>query len=68
MRSKLLPAERKIPTEIDQHRRRFLGFSAMAIVAAHLGLAGCANAQSNKSAVRLSSEVRCPLSLARQSG
>jgi thiol-disulfide isomerase/thioredoxin len=32
----------------------------MAIVAAHLGLTGCANAQSNKSAIRLSSEGSMP--------
>jgi len=60
MRSKLLPAEQQILTEVDQNRRRFLGFSTMAIVAAHLGLTGCANAQSNKSAVRLSSEGSMP--------
>jgi len=58
--SKLLPAEQQILTEVDQNRRRFLGFSTMAIVAAHLGLTGCANAQSNKSAVRLSSEGSMP--------
>ena len=32
----------------------------MAIIAAHLGLTGCANAQSNKSAIRLSSEGSMP--------
>jgi thiol-disulfide isomerase/thioredoxin len=60
MRSELLPTEQQIPTEIDQNRRRFLGFSTMAIVAAHFGLTGCANAQSNKSAVRLSSAGSMP--------
>jgi thiol-disulfide isomerase/thioredoxin len=60
MRSKLLPAARQIPMDIDQNRRRFLGFSTMAIVAAHLGLTGCANAQSNKPAVRLVPEGSMP--------
>jgi len=60
MRSKLLPTEPQIPTEIGPNRRRFLESSIMAIVAAHLGLTGCANAQSNKSAIRLSSEGSMP--------
>jgi thiol-disulfide isomerase/thioredoxin len=60
MRSKLLPTEPEIPTEIGPNRRRFLESSIMAIVAAHLGLTGCANAQSNKSAIRLSSEGSMP--------
>src|SRR6202789_2021091 len=60
MRSKPLPTQQQIPADIDHNRRRFLGTSTMAIVAAHLGLTGCANAQSNKSAVRLSSEGSMP--------
>ena len=60
MRSKLLPTERQIPTKLEQNRRRFLGSSAMAIVATHLGLTGCANAQSNESAVRLVPEGSMP--------
>jgi thiol-disulfide isomerase/thioredoxin len=60
MRSKLLPTEPQIPTEIGPNRRRFLESSIMAIVAAHLGFTGCANAQSNKSAIRLSSEGSMP--------
>ncbi len=60
MRSKLLPTEPQIPTMIGPNRRRFLESSIMAIVAAHLGLTGCANAQSNKWAVRLSSEGSMP--------
>ena len=60
MRSKLLPTEPQIPTKIGPNRRRFLESSIMAIVAAHLGLTGCANAQSNKSAIRLSSEGSMP--------
>jgi len=60
MRSKLLPTEPQIPTKIGPNRRRFLESSIMAIVAAHLGLTGCANAQSNKSAVRLVPEGSMP--------
>jgi thiol-disulfide isomerase/thioredoxin len=60
MRFKLLPTERQIPTEIDQSRRRFLGSSIKAIVAAHLGLTGCSNAQSNKPRIRLVWEGSMP--------
>jgi thiol-disulfide isomerase/thioredoxin len=60
MQFELLPTEQQISTGIDQNRRRFLRSSTMAIVAAHLGLTGCANAQLNKSAVRLSSEGSMP--------
>jgi thiol-disulfide isomerase/thioredoxin len=60
MRPKLLPTEPQIPTKIGPNRRRFLESSIMAIVAAHLGLTGCANAQSNKSAVRLVPEGSMP--------
>jgi thiol-disulfide isomerase/thioredoxin len=60
MRFKLLPTERQISTEIDQNRRRFVGYSTMAIVAAHLGLTGCADAQSNEQGVRLVREGSMP--------
>jgi thiol-disulfide isomerase/thioredoxin len=60
MRSKPLPTQQQIPADIDHNRRRFLGTSTMAIVAAQFGLIGCANAQSNKGAVRLASEGSMP--------
>jgi thiol-disulfide isomerase/thioredoxin len=60
MRSKPLPTQQRIPADIDHNRRRFLGTSTMAIVAAQLGLIGCANAQSSKGAVRLASEGSMP--------
>jgi thiol-disulfide isomerase/thioredoxin len=60
MRFKLLPTERQISTEIDQNRRRFVGYSTMAIVAVHLGLTGCADAQSNEQGVRLVREGSMP--------
>jgi thiol-disulfide isomerase/thioredoxin len=60
MRSKPLPTQQRIPADIDHNRRRFLGTSTMAMVAAQLGLTGCANAQSSKGAVRLASEGSMP--------
>jgi thiol-disulfide isomerase/thioredoxin len=60
MRSKPLPTQQRIPADVDHNRRRFLGTSTMAMVAAQLGLIGCANAQSSKGAVRLASEGSMP--------
>jgi thiol-disulfide isomerase/thioredoxin len=60
MRSKPLPTQQRIPADVDHSRRRFLGTSTMAMVAAQLGLIGCANAQSSKGAVRLASEGSLP--------
>jgi len=60
MRSKPLPTQQRIPADIDHNRRRFLGASTMAMVAAQLGLIGCANAQSSKRAVRLAAEGSMP--------
>ena len=60
MRSKPLPTQQRIPADVDHNRRRFLGTSTMAMVAAQLGLIGCANAQSSKGAIRLASEGSMP--------
>jgi thiol-disulfide isomerase/thioredoxin len=48
-----------MPNAIDQDRRRFLGAAAMAVAAAQLGLAGCANAES-AAPLRLPSEGGFP--------
>jgi thiol-disulfide isomerase/thioredoxin len=60
MRSKSLPTQQRISADIGHDRRHFLKTSTTAMVAAQLGLIGCANAQSSKGAVRLASEGSMP--------